>query len=98
MEENQARPFLKWPGGKTQLLSQFKSYFPQELLKGKVKRYIEPFLGSGAVFFHIFKNYKVSEAILADINRELVLTYRVVQKDNEKLIRFLKEMEKNIFL
>ena len=46
-----AKPFLKWAGGKSQLIEQFKAYFPPELAEGKIHRYVEPFVGSGAVFF-----------------------------------------------
>jgi len=50
-----AKPFLKWAGGKTQLLEQFVQYFPAELKNGSLKNYYEPFLGSGAVFFYYIK-------------------------------------------
>lgn len=85
-----ARPFLKWAGGKGQLLSQIDSHLPAEIRLGKIKRYVEPFTGSGALFFHIAQTYPIEEFILADLNSDLILTYQVVQKDVEALIGTLE--------
>ena len=90
-----AKPFLKWAGGKGQLLSKFKELYPQQLLDKKIKNYYEPFLGSGAVYFDIAQNYSIKKAFLYDINPELILTYKVVQQDAAKLIDFLFRFEKN---
>lgn len=90
-----AKPFLKWAGGKSQLLEKFKSLYPNELLKKEIKTYYEPFLGSGAVFFDIAQNYKIDSAYLYDINEELVLTYQVIQKDVVKLLEFLFRYQKD---
>ncbi len=84
-----AKPFLKWAGGKSQLLDTFRGLYPGELKAGRVKHYIEPFLGGGAVFFDIFQDYPVQTARLYDINEELILVYRVIQQDVERLIEFL---------
>lgn len=81
-----AKPFLKWAGGKTQLLEQFTKYFPAELKDGSLKNYYEPFLGSGAVFFFIAQNYPIKNAYLSDVNEDLVLTFSVVQKNVFELI------------
>lgn len=78
------RPFLKWAGGKRQVLSQMDDYFPNEF-----NRYIEPFLGGGAVFFYLLP----SEAILIDINPELINTYKIIQEDVVALISSLKKHE-----
>ena len=51
MNNGIARPFLKWAGGKSQLLNIFNKMYPQELIDGKIETYIEPFIGGGAVFF-----------------------------------------------
>lgn len=77
-----ARPFLKWAGGKGQLLEQLKPFFPE-----KYYRYIEPMVGGGAVFFFL----EPSEAILMDLNRELVNVYNVVKNFVEELINNLKK-------
>lgn len=78
--------FIKWAGGKGQLLDQFKPLFPK-----KFNRYLEPFVGSGAVFFYIIQNFKPKEIILSDINEELINTYKIVKTDVEKLIIELKQ-------
>jgi DNA adenine methylase len=89
-----AKPFLKWAGGKGQLLSKFRELYPQPLKDNKIKHYYEPFLGSGAVYFDIAQNYNIEKAWLYDINPELVLTYKVVQQDAAKLIDFLYRYQK----
>ncbi len=89
-----ARPFLKWAGGKGQLLDRFAQYFPKALADGSIDNYIEPFLGGGAVFFHVMQNFPVKSAYLMDVNPELVLAYQVVRQDVEKLIIQMGQMEK----
>lgn len=76
-----AKPFLKWAGGKTQLLEQFSLFFPTELKNGSLKNYYEPFLGGGAVFFFIAQNYPIKKAYLSDVNEDLVLAFSVVQQN-----------------
>ena len=89
------KPFLKWAGGKRKLLHKFQGLYPSELKNRKIKNYFEPFLGSGAVFFDIVQNYQVENAYIYDINEELILTYKVVQKDPLKLIQELEKYEKS---
>lgn len=89
-----ARPFLKWAGGKTQLLEAFRKFYPEQLTHGKIKNYYEPFLGSGAVFFDIVKRYPIERAFLYDINEELILTYRVLQQDVSSLLEILFHYQK----
>jgi DNA adenine methylase len=80
------RPFLKWAGGKSKLIQQYLTYLPS---KNNYKNYYEPFLGGGAVFFHILPY----NAILTDINAELITTYRCVRDNVKELICLLKEHE-----
>lgn len=87
MEE--AKPFLKWAGGKSQLLVRFQELYPAELRKKKIKTFYEPFLGSGAVFFDVARKFDIQSAYLYDINDELILTYRVIQQDVDRLLDFL---------
>lgn len=85
-----AKPFLKWVGGKQQLLVQFEEYFPQEF-----NRYIEPFLGGGAVFFHLWNTGRLGNPIfLFDNNEELINTYWVVKNKTEELIALLSNHQK----
>jgi DNA adenine methylase len=80
-----AKPFLKWVGGKQQLLTQFEAFFPVTL-----GRYFEPFVGGGAVFFHLWNTGKLPEQVfLFDNNQELINTYLVVRDKVDELIRIL---------
>jgi DNA adenine methylase len=88
-----AKPFIKWVGGKSQLLEQIEGFFPHELKTKQVKRYVEPFLGSGAVFFSLFEKYKIKNAHLSDANKDLILTYIIVQQKPEILLDFLKQFQ-----
>ena len=90
----QAKPFLKWAGGKTQLLAELSSRLPDDIKKKRlIESYIEPFLGGGALFFYLRKHYEIRDAYLLDLNRELILTYKVVQEDPDSLISYLNELE-----
>ena len=86
-----ARPFLKWAGGKTQLLGQIRACYPPGLESGAVTRYVEPFLGGGAVFLDVMQRSEIAEAFLYDINPELVVAYTAVQRDPQGLIERLAE-------
>ena len=88
-----AKPFLKWAGGKGQLLDTFEKMFPQGLIEGKIKTYIEPFVGGGAVLFHILQNYKIEKAYINDINKELINCYRCIKADVEEVIKPLSILE-----
>ncbi len=74
-------PFLKWAGGKRQLIPQMKNYFPKSFNK-----YIEPFVGGGAIFFYMLPE----KAILIDINEELINCFKVIKHKVEELIDLLK--------
>jgi len=86
-----ARPFLKWVGGKGQLLAQFAQHYPKELKDGTIRRYVEPFVGGGAVFLDIAQSYTIGEALLIDINPELILAYQVVKEAPDGLVAALRE-------
>ncbi len=85
-EEKAVKPFLKWAGGKTQLLAEFEQRFPRELRECGLSNFVEPFIGGGAVFFAINKKYGFETAYICDSNEELVLAYHVVKKNVEALI------------
>jgi DNA adenine methylase len=83
-ESPQARPFVKWVGGKTQLLEEIHHRLPR-----KINRYFEPFVGGGAVFFSLGHE----NATLIDINEELVNAYQVIRDNVDALIKDLKKHE-----
>lgn len=87
------KPFVKWVGGKRQLLKQFKlmNLYPPEKFDPEKNRYFEPFVGGGAVFFDLLPK----KAFLSDMNFELVTTYNVIKNDVEKLIKLLKKHDHN---
>jgi DNA adenine methylase len=82
----EAQPFLKWVGGKAQLIRQFDNFFPAQ-----IDRYFEPFIGGGAVFFHLRHRFPKMRGFLRDINPELINAYRAVQKSPRELMRRLDE-------
>lgn len=89
-----AKPFVKWVGGKTQLLDDIKKTLPHDLSQIKDVTYIEPFVGGGAVLFWILQEFpNITKAIINDINEELICTYRVIKSDVEKLILELKRIQ-----
>jgi DNA adenine methylase len=80
------QPFLKWVGGKSQLLAQFDEFLPD-----RVERYFEPFIGGGAVFFHLKHRFPEMRAFLRDNNDELINTYIAVRDHPKELMRRLDE-------
>ncbi|MDR1924107.1 MAG: Dam family site-specific DNA-(adenine-N6)-methyltransferase [Planctomycetaceae bacterium] len=88
-----AKPFVKWVGGKNQLLEQFEQYYPNDLKNGCIKKYVEPFLGGGALYFSISEKYNIRNAYLSDLNKDLILTYHVIQQKAECLLDFLKQYQ-----
>jgi DNA adenine methylase len=85
------RPPLKWAGGKRQLLPALSSFFPQQFT-----RYVEPFVGSGAVFFHLASRGALEgrRAVLADVNADLIGCYRVLRDSVERVIAALRALER----
>lgn len=85
------RPFIKWAGGKGQLLNELTQRLPTSF-----RRYHEPFVGGAALFFHLYNNQWLRHgAVLSDYNSELILCYQVVRDDVEALIEVLKEHHKH---
>ncbi|MFZ5799807.1 MAG: DNA adenine methylase [Candidatus Omnitrophota bacterium] len=82
-----AEPFLKWAGGKGQLLRQYEAFFPKEF-----NNFLEPFVGGGAVFFHLFNSGRLQgkkKVYLLDSNEELINCYLIIKEDVEGLIKIL---------
>lgn len=88
-----AKPFLKWAGGKTQLLEQFEILYPRQLKQKKINKYFELFLGGGAVFFYIIQKYSVERVFLNDINKDLILAYQVIKNNPNDLIELLDNLQ-----
>ncbi len=82
------KPFIKWAGGKGQLLPDIRKKYPKELGK-TITKYCEPFIGGGAVFFDIVSSYKIKEILINDINSELTNTYKQVKSNLSHLINEL---------
>ncbi len=87
------RPFVKWAGGKGSLIPQLNNFYPYELKNGIIERYIEPFVGGGAVLIDILQKYDVQEAYAFDINIDLINSYNVIKNNVENLITNLKQIE-----
>lgn len=88
-----AKPFLKWAGGKTQLISDIERTLPTEITKEKFI-YIEPFVGSGAVLFWMLNNFpKLEKAVINDINEDLINTYKTIASKPKELISILEILQ-----
>lgn len=87
------KPFVKWAGGKNSLIPQITKYYPFELKNGFIERYIEPFVGGGAVLIDILQKYEVKEAYAFDINIDLINCYNVIKNNVEELINELDKKE-----
>ena len=85
------KPFLKWAGGKGQLLSEIEKYYP--FADGKITKYAEPFVGGGAVLFDILSKYDLEDVYISDINAELINTYRIIRDDIDELVALLSVMQ-----
>lgn len=90
-DSKKVKPFLKWAGGKGQLLSEIEQYYPFK--NGTITKYAEPFVGGGAVLFDILSKFNLKEIYISDINAELINTYRMIRDDIDNLIDILKKMQ-----
>lgn len=82
------KPFIKWAGGKKKVLPYIKGHYPTT-----INKYIEPFVGGGAVLFDILNNYDVKETYICDTNKELINAYKVIKKCPNELIAQLTKLE-----
>lgn len=88
-----AKPFLKWAGGKKQLLPEIKAHLPKALETGQIDTYVEPFVGGGAVFFFMAQHYEnLKHFYLFDVNEDLINCYKTVANDVQKVISKLEKM------
>lgn len=80
------KPFVKWAGGKGQLLKEIEKYYP---FGDSIKKYAEPFVGGGAVLFDVLSRFELKEVYISDVNAELINTYRIIRYEIDKLIELL---------
>lgn len=89
-----AKPFIKWVGGKNQLLEQLDAQLPADFCKWEDVTYIEPFVGGGAMLYYMLQRYpNIKHAIINDTNPDLITCYKTVRDAPESLIVSLKEIE-----
>ena len=86
------KPFVKWAGGKGQLLADIRRTYP-DMLGKNIKKYAEPFVGGGAVLFDILSNYNMDAVYISDINTELINTYQMIRDDVAGLIKLLTVLQ-----
>ena len=94
--DKKAKPFVKWAGGKTQLIDEISKRFPDGF-GTKIVKYAEPFIGGGAILFEVLSRYNFEEIFICDINEDLINCYQVIKKEPEALIETLQAMQ-NEFL
>ena len=91
----EAKPFLKWAGGKGQLILQLDGHLPEDL-KWKKFTYIEPFVGGGAMLFHMLRMFpNIGQVVINDINPHLMTAYRIIKEQPHELIKRLSALEKD---
>lgn len=93
-----AKPFLKWAGGKTQLIEEIKNNLP-EIVFREPFTYIEPFVGSGAVLFWLLNHFpNMKKAVINDINKELIDTYDTIANSPKELISVLEDLQNKYYV
>ena len=85
------KPFLKWAGGKGQLIHEIAPYYPFE--DRRIKKYAEPFVGGGAILFDILSKYDLEAVYISDVNSELINTYCTIRDHADELIHLLLLMQ-----
>ena len=89
-----AKPFIKWAGGKGQLLEQLDAYLPEDFGDRRNVTYIEPFVGGGAMLFYMLQRYpNIQHAVINDVNPDLTTCYRTVRDTPEDLIASLLDIQ-----
>ena len=92
-----AKPFIKWAGGKSKLLDTIDVRIPKDFLYQSVT-YIDPFVGGGAVLFHMLKKHpNFNRVIINDINPALINCYRIIQRNPKQLIAGLRDLENQFY-
>jgi DNA adenine methylase len=97
MGRETAKPFLKWAGGKGQILDKLNNLYPDELQNGKVKTYIEAFVGGGAVLFDVLQKFNIEKAVIVDLNKELINCYRCIKENVGEIIKQLETLQNKFY-
>ena len=93
----EAKPFLKWAGGKGKLLSQLSEHLPKRISEEPFT-YIEPFVGGGAMLFYMLQHFSnIKKVVINDVNGDLILAYKTIKDDVESLIESLNNLEKKYY-
>jgi len=90
----QVKPFLKWAGGKSQLIEQMSSFLPPSFKTGRIRKYFEPFLGGGAIYFWLADHYDFDKAYLNELNPSVAICYQTIQTNIKKLTKELELLER----
>ena len=94
-----AKPFIKWVGGKGQLIEQLEALLPADFDKWENVTYIEPFVGGGAMLFYMLQRHSnIKSAVINDINEDLTTCYKVVRDNPKELVDSLAEIQKEYYL
>ena len=89
-----AKPFIKWVGGKGQLIEQLEALLPADFSERENVTYIEPFVGGGAMLFYMLQTYpNIKSAVINDINPDLTLCYQTVRDAPTELIKSLDAVQ-----
>lgn len=94
-EKKNVKPFLKWVGGKGQLLSEIEKYYPFD---DKINKYAEPFVGGGAVLFDILNKFELKEVYISDVNFDLLNCYSMIKEKVKELIEKLLILEEEFLI
>ena len=94
MTKIKAKPFIKWVGGKGQLIGQLEALLPADFSERENVTYIEPFVGGGAMLFYMLQKYpNIKSAVINDINPDLTLCYQVVRDNPTELVKSLDAIQ-----
>lgn len=88
MNYTTVKPFIKWAGGKSQLLNEIRAKYPET-----IDKYCEPFVGGGAVLLDVLANCHPKEVLINDINAELIGTYKQIRDNIDDVVAFLAELQ-----
>ena len=93
-----AKPFIKWAGGKSQLISQLETFLPVDFDRCENLIYVEPFVGGGAMLFYMLQTYpNITKAVINDINTDLMACYTIIRDNPQALIRSLSGIQEKFY-